>query len=76
MWEGGGFQNNPKNFFVFSLFQAGGIGALAKRYSPASRKAGRRTVLPRSDSGFCNTLRFGAPYLASTSGSSLMQHKV
>ena len=28
------FQNNPNNFFVFSLFQVGGIGALAKPHFP------------------------------------------
>ena len=57
----GEFQNNPNNFFVFSLFQVDGIGALAKLHSPhrdprpAKRDEG--DFLPRSNSGFYNTLR-------------------
>jgi hypothetical protein len=41
----GGFQNNPKNLFVFRLFQADGIGALASHHSPHPAKRGEGEFL-------------------------------
>jgi hypothetical protein len=55
----GKFQDKPKNFFVFSLFQASGIGALAKRLSPHPAKWGKGGFLPRANSDFYNTLLWG-----------------